>query len=204
MSDDARTATRFYGLTGGIGSGKSTVAELLRARGIPVFDADEAARAATRPGGPGWKEVAEALGPDVVRPDATLDRPAIARRAFADPSLRRRLEEIIHPLVDRAAREWRERCLAENRPLAFVCGPLLLETGRDRDLDGVVAVVATEEARVRRVVDRDRVAPEAVRARMAAQMSDVERMTRAAFVLLNDGGPEELQAQVESLLARLR
>jgi len=202
---EARRADRprLLGLTGGIGSGKSAVADMLRARGVPVFDADEAARALTLPGGKGVAAVAAVFGPTVKLADGSIDRPALARLVFADPAARRRLEGILHPLVDAEARTWVEARAAEGHALCFLAAPLLFEAGRDAQVEAVVAVVAEEETRVRRVVERDRTTPEAVRARIAAQIGDAARVVRADFVLRNDGSLDELRVQVDELLARL-
>ncbi|NMC68478.1 MAG: dephospho-CoA kinase [Myxococcales bacterium] len=194
---------RLVGLTGGIGSGKSTVASLLRARGIPVFDADRAARDVTAPGTPGLDAVVAAFGPGVLLPDRTLDRAGLARIVFSDPAARRRLEQLLHPRVDAAAAEWLAARAAEGSALCVYEAALILETGRDAWLDGVIAVVADVETRVRRVVERDGGPPEPVRARIAAQIDDDERRRRARWVVVNDGTLADLERQVEALLEEL-
>ncbi|MBN1770032.1 MAG: dephospho-CoA kinase [Deltaproteobacteria bacterium] len=194
---------RLVGLTGGIGSGKSAVAALLRARGIPVFDADQAAREATAPGSPGLAAVVAEFGPDTLLPDGTLDRAAMARRVFADPTARGRLERLLHPRVDAAAAEWLAARAAEGHALCVYEAALVFETGREAWLDGVVAVLADIETRVRRVVARDGVAAEAVRARVAVQLDDAERRRRARWVVVNDGTLAELERRVEVLAGEL-
>lgn len=194
---------RLVGLTGGIGSGKSTVAALLRARGLPVFDADRAARDLTAPGTPGLAAVVAAFGPDLLLPDGTLDRPALARLVFADPAARNRLERILHPRVDAAAADWLAARAAEKSTLCIYEAALIFETGRDAWLDGVIAVVADTETRVRRVVERDGTPPEQVRARIAAQFDDDARRRRARWVVVNDGTLAELEQRVDALLAEL-
>lgn len=195
---------RLVGLTGGIGSGKSAVAALLRARGIPVFDADRAARDAVLPGTPGLAAVVAAFGPDVLLPDGTLDRAGMARRVFADPTARERLERLLHPLVDAAASAWLADRGAEGHVLCVYEAALVFETDRDGWLDGTIAVLADVETRVRRVVERDGTSPDAVRARLAAQVEDAERRRRARWVVVNEGSLEELERRVEKLVAQLR
>jgi len=193
---------RIYGLTGGIGSGKSAVAERLRARGIPVVDADEVAHVLTRPGGRALPAVTAAFGPPVARPDGTIDRAALARLAFSDPAARRTLEALLHPLIDEDVRAWTAARAAEGHAVCVYAAPLLFEVSLDRRLDGVIVVLADEELRVRRVVARDGSSPDAVRARMAAQLGDDERLRRAQYVIRNDGTLEELARQVDAIVDR--
>lgn len=194
---------RLVGLTGGIGSGKSAVAALLRARGVPVFDADRAAREVTAPGTPGLAAVVAAFGAEIRQADGTLDRAGLAGRVFADPAARERLERLLHPLVDAAGAAWLSERAAEGHRLCVYEAALIFETGRDGWLDGVVAVVADVETRVRRVVERDGTSPAAVRARMAAQVDDEERRRRARWVVVNDGSLAELERRVEALAGEL-
>lgn len=198
-----RRRIRAWGLTGGIGSGKSTVAAMLVERGLPVFDADERSREATRPGGEAYDAVVRAFGPALVRPDGTLDRQAVADIVFADAERRRMLEAAVHPVVEAAAREWIAEQERAGRRICFYSAPLLLEAGHDRDMDGVVVVTCDEEVRVGRVAERDGVDPGRVRARIRAQMSDAERIRRATHVLPNDGTLEQLRARVETLVDTL-
>ncbi len=210
-----RRTTWVYGLTGGIGSGKSVVARMIAERGIPVFDADECSRQATRPGGEAYAAVVAAFGGSQGEPD----RAALARRVFADPEDRRRLEAIVHPIVERALLRWidAQGAGAEQRPcamrtarstrrmapLCFYVAPLLFEAGHDRLVDGVVVIACDEETRVRRVVERDGAEPADVRARIRAQMTDGERVARATHVLSNDATIDDLSRRVDSLLAAL-
>jgi len=194
---------RLFGLTGGIGSGKSVVADMIRAHGIPVFDADEAGRELTKPGGAGVAAVAAAFGPPVARPDGTLDRPELVRRVFSDRAARATLEAILHPLIDRAAGDWLAARSAEQHAVCIYAAPLLFEADRDREMEAVVAVLAEEDVRVRRVMERDKTSAEAVRARMAAQTCDGERVVRADFAFVNNGTLEELRIQVDDFVKRV-
>ncbi|MCZ2847687.1 dephospho-CoA kinase [Modestobacter sp. VKM Ac-2978] len=182
------------GLTGGIGSGKSTVAALLAERGAVVVDADRLAREVVEPGTPGLTAIAEEFGPGVLTEDGALDRAALASVVFADPAARARLDAIVHPRVRTRAAE-----LAAAAPPGSVVVqdvPLLVETGQAGSFDLVLVVETEPETRVGRLVDRGLSAADA-RARIASQATDEQRRAVADVVLRNDGPPEELAAQVQ-------
>jgi dephospho-CoA kinase len=195
---------RLVGLTGGIASGKTTFAAALRARGVPVVDADALARAAVAPGSPGLAEVVRAFGSGVLAADGGLDRKALAAVVFADAGARRRLEAITHPAVRRAMAEETARLAAEGHPLAFYDTPLLYEVGLEALLDSVVVVWAPREVQRERLVRRDALSPEAAEARLAAQLPIDEKAARADFVVENAGPVDDLEAKADRLLADLR
>jgi dephospho-CoA kinase len=195
---------RLVGLTGGIATGKTTFAEALRARGVPVVDADALARAAVAAGTPALAEIARAFGPAVLAADGSLDRKAMAALVFADPAARRRLEAITHPAVRRAMAEETARLAARGHPLAFYDTPLLYEVGLDRQLDSVVVVWAPPDAQRARLAARDGLAPADAEARLAAQLPVDEKAARADFVVENVGAPAELGPKADRLLADLR
>ncbi len=192
------------GLTGGIASGKTTFARALRARGVPVVDADELARAAVAPGTPALAEIARAFGPDAVAPDGALDRKRVAALVFSDPDARRRLEAITHPAVRRAMAEETSRLGAAGHDLVFYDTPLLYEAGLDRALDAVVVVWAPPDAQRERLAARDGLAPAETEARLRAQLPIDEKAARADFVVENAGEPAALQAKADRLLSDLR
>jgi dephospho-CoA kinase len=182
------------GLTGGIGSGKSTVSALLAARGAVIVDADRIAREVVEPDTPGLARIVEAFGEGVLAPDGSLDRAALAAVVFAEPEARRQLDGIVHPLVRARAAE-----LARAAPPDAVVVndvPLLVETGQASSYDLVLVVEADPATRVSRLVQRGLTAEDA-RARMEAQASDEERRAVADVVLDNSGTPEALAEQVD-------
>jgi len=191
---------RLIGLTGGIGSGKSTVARLIAQRGFPVLDADQLAREITLPGSPALAQIAAAW-PDVVTGDGRLDRRRLGAIVFADPSARTRLESITHPRIVALATERAQALAAAGHRLGFYEAALLVETGRYRDLDGLVVVDAPEALRVARVAARDGIPEPDVRARIAAQLPLAEKRRVATQVIENDGDMARLAAQVDALLA---
>jgi dephospho-CoA kinase len=169
-------------LTGGLAAGKSTVAGYLRDAGFNVVDSDELARLATAPGTACLAEIARAFGASIIRPDGQLKRAELARIVFRDPSLRRLLESIIHPVVRQATQAALESASLAGRSATIVDIPLLVETGRAGDYDLVVTVSAPEEVRLGRAVARGYSLDQA-RSRLAAQASDRRREAVADIVL---------------------
>ncbi|HEX6230353.1 MAG TPA: dephospho-CoA kinase [Actinomycetota bacterium] len=191
------------GLTGGIGSGKSTVARMLEERGAIVFDADALAREAVEPGTRGRDAVVERFGADVLGPGGELDREALASLVFADPAARRDLETIVHPEVRRLFAEGSEEHRATDHVVVF-SAPLLVETGMHTAFDVLVVVSATVETQVDRLL-RDRAMPEAaIRARIAAQAPLEDKAAVADVIVDNEGSIEGLEGQVDRLWADLR
>jgi len=193
---------RLIGLTGGIGTGKSTVARLLSARGIPVIDADQLARLAVEPGQPALDDI-RAAWPETIAPDGRLDRKALGAIVFADAQARQRLERILHPRIAELARQRSAALARAGHVVAFYEASLLVETGRHRELDDLVVVDAPEDVRIARVAARDGLTPEQVRARIAAQAPMSEKRRLAAFVVDNSGDVTALEAKVTALLAAL-
>ncbi|MEP6477622.1 MAG: dephospho-CoA kinase [Actinomycetota bacterium] len=185
------------GLTGGIGSGKSTVARLLAARGAVILDADALARDALAKGTAGFDQVVALFGPEVVAPSGDLDRAAVASRVFADDRRRAELEAIVHPEVRRQIAERVAREATGDR-VVVIDSPLLVETGAHQGLPLVVVVAASEPTRIARLVARGMDEGDA-RARLAAQIPDHERAAAADLLLDNEGSEPELEAQVDAL-----
>jgi len=187
------------GLTGGIGSGKSTAAARFAELGALVIDADALAREVVEPGTDGLAAVVAEFGEQVLDADGRLDRPALARLVFGDEAARGRLNAIVHPRVrTRAA-----GLIAAAPPSTVVVQdvPLLVETERAAAYDLVVVVEAPEQRRVQRLAADRGMSAEDVRARMASQATDEQRRAVADVVLVNDGTPDDLRAKVDALWA---
>ena len=198
-------AFKLVGLTGNIGSGKSTVAGMFAARGIPVIDADDLLRQAQAPGQPAHAEIAAAW-PEVLAPDGTIDRKRLGKIVFGDPdpAARKRLEAITHPRIQELSRA-RAGALADaGHQLALYEATLLVESGRHKELDGLIVVTASPATRLARVVARDGLNEEEVRARMRAQMPQEEKVRLATHVIDNDGDLATTEAQVDRIIADLR
>jgi dephospho-CoA kinase len=194
---------RIWGLTGNIGSGKSTVARMLASLGVPVVDADQVAREVVEPGRPALAEIA-ARFPGVIRGDGSLDRKALAGRVFADEGERRALESIVHP---RIAEEVATRMAAladSGHTVAVYEAALIVENGLQQGLDGLIVVTAPLEAQIARLRLRDRMSEGEARARIAAQLPAEEKARAATVVIENAGSEAELAAQVERLASRMR
>lgn len=185
------------GLTGGIGAGKSTVADLFSDVGVTVIDTDVIARTLVAPGRETLTEIHAAFGDTVIAPDGTLDRPALRRKVFADIAARRRLEAILHPAIRRVV----EAELAGVRtPYALVVIPLLVETGGYRDLlDRVLVVDCPEAMQLERVMARSALSRDEAAAILAAQAARDERLAVADDVIGNTGAADALLPQVAAL-----
>lgn len=188
------------GLTGGIGSGKSTVADRFAALGVPVIDTDVIARRLTERGGEALDAIRAAFGESVMQPDGSLDRAALRRRVFVDADARRRLEAILHPRIRRAVGQ---ALAALETPYAIVVIPLLVETQGYRDvLDRVLVIDCPEALQVERVMARNGLSRAEVEAILAAQATRAERLALADDVLPNTAAPDALGAAVDALHAR--
>ncbi len=194
-------------VTGGIGSGKSTVTARLAHHGAEVIDLDEVAREIVQPGEPALEEIAARFGQEVLTDDGTLDRAELARRAFVDDQSRRDLDRITHPRVASRIAERLTLLAGEDHldptRLVVVDHPLLIETGQAARFDTVVAVLAGEEVRMRRLVEQRGLDAEDVRARMRQQVDDDARRAAADHVVTNDGDLETLNAEVDRLHTHL-
>ena len=196
-------AVRVFGLTGGIGSGKSTVAERLRSRGIPVVNADDLARVAVAPGSAGLARVADYFGPSALTQTGELDRAELGKIVFSDPEARRTLDSIIHPIVRQLAAERFREIGERGEPLACYEVPLLYEVGLDRTYHPVLVVSAPLQQREQRIAQRDGFDSKQIAARIAAQMPLEEKVRRADYVIDNTGTREELVEATDAVLSAL-
>jgi dephospho-CoA kinase len=189
------------GLTGGIASGKSTVAAQFREAGVPVIDADAIAHDLVQPGSPVLAKIFRQFGPAMLRADGQLDRARLAQRVFNDPAALATLNDLYQPEL----RDTLTAALARaTGPLVVGDIPLLYEGGWAHAFDGVAVVTLPEAMQKQRLMARDGLSPAAAQARIAAQLPLADKVARADFVIDNGRGPAVRQAQVAALIAQLR
>ncbi|MAX58345.1 MAG: dephospho-CoA kinase [Chloroflexi bacterium] len=192
-----------YGLTGGIGAGKSTVANLFQESGIPVVLADDVGRQVASKGSDGLAEIVRSFGPDVLERNGELDRRKLGALIFNDPDRRRELEGILHPRVRDQSRELFNQLEQAGNQIVVYESALLYETQRHTEMRGVILVAASEEQRIARVRSRDGSEVEAVRQRIKAQMDDEEKRGLADYIIENNGDLQALRREVDSLIEQL-
>ena len=185
------------GLTGGIGSGKSTVAKTLKAKGIQVVDADQIAREVVAPGEPALLEIAEYFGPQILLPDGSLNRSELRAKIFSDSTAKKHLEGILHPSI-------RQRILqrvdeAIDTPYVIADIPLLVENNYPNYFDRVVVVDCTEEQQIARVIARDELPESQIKSIMKSQATRENRLAAATDVVDNTGDLSSLNTQIEKL-----
>jgi dephospho-CoA kinase len=194
--------TLIVGVTGGIGSGKSTAARLFQQRGADLVDTDAIAHDLTLPGQSALEQIADALGTRFLTADGSLDRTKLRDHVFANSAARKTLEAILHPMI---AREVQDRLHKSTAPYVLLLVPLLVETGGYRDLvQRVLVVDCDEKLQIRRAMQRSGLTESEVRAVMQAQAKRGERLAAADDLIRNDGSLEELERQVDALDARYR
>lgn len=185
------------GLTGGIGSGKSTVSKFLAELGAPVIDADKVGHAIYQPDGPAYRDMIDAFGRGILAPDGAIDRKKLGPIVFGDPAALKRLNAIVHPKMFARMREMVAalRAQGERKPIVIEAA-ILIEANWQPLFDEIWLVIASKERVIERV-ERDRgMKPEQTEARIRAQLSDDERRRHASLVVTNDGTLEELRARV--------
>jgi len=191
------------GLTGGIGSGKSTVAAMLRDQGIRVVDADQIAREVVEPGQPALAELVEVFGQGILNDDGSLNRQELANRAFATEEATNALNTITHPRIEQETQRQFDLAAAEKENFLVYDMPLLVERGLHEEMDMVIVVHADIEERVRRLVEHRGLDEDDVRRRMSHQVDDVTRLASADVLIDNNGSVDHLRKQVDDFLATL-
>jgi dephospho-CoA kinase len=184
------------GLTGGIASGKSTVADLFAALGAPIVDTDVIARQVVEPGQPALDEIRDVFGDVVIKEDGTLDRSRLREIVFADDARRKQLESVLHPRIRDAA--FLQASLASG-PYVIIVVPLLFESPMKNAMDRILVIDCSEETQFRRLADRDNESEEQVRRIIAAQANRAERLSIADDVISNDGNLADTRNAVRSL-----
>ncbi len=191
------------GLTGGIGSGKSMVADMLAARGAAIVDTDVIAHQLTAPGGLAMPAIRQAFGKAFITPEGAVNRAAMREHVFSDPSARQRLEAILHPLIGAETEAAAEAAKGASGAYIVFVVPLLVESGRwAQRVDRVLVVDCPEALQLERVMRRNHLSPAQVEAIMASQASRAERLAAADDVIVNDADPKALEQAVDALHQR--
>ena len=193
-----------FGLTGGIATGKSLVASMLRDEGIAVFDADQTAREIVAPDKPAWKQIVATFGEGVLAADRTIDRAKLASVVFSDAEKRRALEAITHPRIRDSIGQRILEAAALGREIAVVDAALMIETGWAKDFAGVIVVDVPPDVQLERLKNRDKMPEEDAKKRLAAQMPLAEKRAQATWVVDNRGTHDETRAQVRELVVKMK
>lgn len=191
------------GVTGGIAAGKSTVTEILRSLGAAVVSADELSREVVRPGTPTLKQLVDCFGATILEADGTLDRKALGRKVFSDPEARRQVNRIVHPAIADLAKRRLAELSAGGAELIVYEAPLLFEAGAEERVDAVLVVRVEESLQLERLMSRDGLSRSEAVARIAAQMSQEEKVARADYVIDNSGTRQEVESRIRTLLIEL-
>ncbi len=191
---------KWVGLTGGIATGKSAVAKILRELGYPVVDADVLARTVVKPGSKGLKSVTQVFGPEIILSNGELDRSTLGQIIFSDPAKRIQLEEILHPLIQEQRAHERRELERNETEIAFYDVPLLFEKNMQDEFDATVLVYAKPEVQKSRLSERDKISADEVERRLAAQMPIDEKVKLAKYVIINEAGLAELRANVQAVV----
>jgi dephospho-CoA kinase len=191
-------------ITGGAGTGKSTVARMFQELGAEVLDADAAARAAVAVGAPAWVELRRLYGDDYFNPDGSLNRSRLSQVVFADPEARRRLDGLIHPRVEAELQARVAELESRGASLVLVEVPLLFETGREAAFDRVIVVAAPEALQIRRLRGRDRRGEAEIRGILAAQWPVADKVARADYLVDNGGSRRHTARQVKNIWGVLK
>jgi dephospho-CoA kinase len=194
---------KWIGLTGGIATGKSTVAKMIRDLGLPVIDADSLAREVVLVGSPGLAAVVAAFGPGILKPDQSLDRSLLGQMIFKDAAKRERLEKILHPLIQEKKNKERRRLENEGAEIAFYDIPLLFEKNLAKDFDKTVLVYCSRDEQIQRLVERNQLSRGEAELRLQSQLPIDDKVKLADYVILNRQGLSELRANTAAVIKEL-
>ncbi len=193
------------GLTGGIASGKTTVAQVLKEEGATIIDADQMARELVEPHRPAWNEMVRSFGKEILLEDGSIDRKKLAERVFADPDQRKHLNQILHPLITEEI-EQRIREIAQKDPgaIAVIDAPLLIEVGYHRRVDKLIVVISTQTEQMERLKERDGIHSEEALKILSSQMPLEEKVKFADFVIRNEGSVAETRKRTKEVFQEIR
>lgn len=195
---------KIIGLTGGIGSGKSTVARSLQEHGFPIVDADLIAREIVEPGQPALAELAKEFGADILNADGSLDRGLLASRAFTNKDTTQRLNDITHPRINQRTQELFDEARQNGADAVIYDMPLLIDKGLHKDMDATIVVHADEHLRVERLTTKRGLDVDDVRRRINAQIDDETRKQHADILLDNNGTEEDLTKQIAQAVDKIK
>lgn len=195
---------KIIGLTGGIGSGKSTVARSLQKHGFPIVDADLIAREIVEPGQPALAELAKEFGEDILNADGSLDRGLLASRAFTNKDTTQRLNNITHPRINQRTQELFDEARENGAEAVIYDMPLLIDKGLHKDMDATIVVHAAEHVRLERLTTKRGLDVDDVRRRINAQIDDETRKQHADILLDNNGTEEDLTKQIAQAVDKIK
>jgi dephospho-CoA kinase len=195
---------KLVGLTGGIASGKTTVAAILERLGAEIIDADALAREVVEPGKPAWQEIVDRFGTEILQPDQTLDRKKLRAIVFNNPEARGQLEAITHPKIRHLAEQKIQTLIDAGASLIVYVAPLLFETKVHTWLRPVIVVACDPEIQKRRLKQRDQLSDDEIERHLQAQMSLDEKRRLADYVVENVGSLQELEQQVAAVVQKIR
>ncbi len=191
---------KVIGLTGGIGTGKSTVSKIILDLGLPVLDADVFAREVVESGSFGLKALVQVFGNEILQSKGELDRSKLGQKLFSDPGCRRVVENILHPLIQWRAKQEIERLRCEGKKIVFYDAALIFEKDLVKNFDFVVVVHTPEEEQIKRVMARDKLTLEQIKERINSQIPMAHKISKAHFLIDNSGSQAQTQEQVRAFL----
>jgi dephospho-CoA kinase len=194
---------KWIGLTGGIASGKSTVAAIIEKNGIPVVNADQVAHLALDPGSPVYPKILQAFGRDIVHTDGSIDRNKLGALIFKDPSLRDTLEKLVHPFVREQVKEIRSDLASQGHPVAVYDVPLLFEKNMEKDFDHILLVSCDPETQIQRLMKRNSLTREQAELRLRSQIPIAQKKSKAHTVIENTKSLIDLEATTQAWLKTL-